>query len=121
MSLEKEELPRPAWRDFLESVTKEHDTDDVTIEVLSNEFGDQQEAERIPLAYIEYDDRDDAVIVGVGGRSSQYPVVLRHTVHHPLQIFVHLPAPNVTRAIDIVGEDGDQTVITLYPRPALPR
>jgi hypothetical protein len=121
VSLDREELRREAWRDFLESVTKEHDTDDASIEVLSTEFGDQQEAERIPLAYIEYDDRDDAVIIGVGGRNSRYPVLLRHTIPHPRQIFVHPPAPNVTRAIEIVGEDGDQTIVTLHPRPALPR
>ena len=56
----------------------EHQADDVTIEVVDPTFGPNQEAERLPLAYIEYDPKDDVVVVAVGGRTARYPVLLDH-------------------------------------------
>jgi hypothetical protein len=120
VSQNRADLPRPAWRDFFELLTKEHEGDDVTIEVVSLDFGDQLEAEKLPLAYIEYDDKDDVFIVAVGGRDGRYPAVLRHMIAHPKTIMVDSPAPNVTMAIDVVGGDGAQTLVTLHRRPALP-
>jgi hypothetical protein len=40
-------------------------------------------AERLAFAYIDYDPKDDVVVIGVGGRTSRYPVVLRHLVYQP--------------------------------------
>jgi hypothetical protein len=116
----KEELHRSEWQDALDLLTKEHDGDDVTIELLAVDFGDQHEAEKLPFAYLEYDRKDDAVIVAVGGRSNRYPVVLRHIIEHPQRIFVHPPTPNAVQAVDIEAFDGSQTIVTLRPRPALP-
>ena len=45
--------------------------DEVTIELLDPEFGDAFEAERMPLAYIEYDEHADQASVGVGGRDGR--------------------------------------------------
>ena len=119
MSPDRSEPQRREWRDFLELVTKEHEGDAVTIEVVDREYGDQFEAEEMPFAYLEYD-KDDAVIVGVGGKDSRYPVVLRHIIEHPKAVLADPPAPNAARAIDIVSDDGTDTVVTLQGRPALP-
>jgi Family of unknown function (DUF5335) len=114
------EPPRSDWRAFFDLVTKDHEGDAVTIEVVGLDYGDQFEAERLPFAYLEYDDKDDAVNVGVGGKEARFPVVLRHTIAHPQAILADPPEPNAVRAFDFVDKDGTNTIVTLHPRPALP-
>ena len=117
---DKHEPARHEWSDFFDRVTKDHEGEAVTIEVVGLDYGDQFEAERMPFGYIEYDDKDDAVIVGVGGKDSRYPVVLRHIVEHPQTILADPPVTNAVQAFDIVGNDGTDTIVTLHPRDALP-
>jgi hypothetical protein len=120
VSQQREELPREAWHDFFELVTKEHESSDVTIEVLGLDLGDQLEAEKLPLAYLEYDQKDDVFSIGVGGRDSRYPVVLDHMVNHPQTILVDAQIPTLVMAVDVIDGDGQQTIVTLHRRPALP-
>lgn len=120
MAKDNEELPRPAWHDAFEAATKVHQGDDVTIEVLDAEYGDQYEAEKLPFAYIEYDNHDDMVNIGAGGRDGRYPVVLRHAVEHPQRILVDNIALVGPVTVDVLGGDGTQTLVTFYPRAALP-
>lgn len=114
------EPARPEWGNYLEQLTKDHQGDSLTIEVVGLDYGDQFEAERMPFAYIEYDDKDDAVVVGAGGKDSRLPVVLRHLVEHPQTVLADPLAPSVARAFDIVGRDSTSTIVTLRPRDALP-
>ncbi|HEY3843263.1 MAG TPA: DUF5335 family protein [Acidimicrobiales bacterium] len=115
-----EELQRSTWQGALESLSKEHQGDVVTIEVTTLDFGDQFEAEQLPLAYIEYDPHDDAASVGVGGRDGRFPVVLRHVIEHPASIVVDTEATEGATALQIADPDGTTTIITLHPRPELP-
>ena len=109
------DLPRTSWHDFLYSVTAEHQGDYVTMEVLSLDFGDQHEAERLPLFDIEYDHQDDVVVVSVGGRDGRYPVVLRHIIRQPRRIIVDPSLPTAALALEVIDADGDRTVLTIYP------
>jgi hypothetical protein len=111
------ERPPVEWRDFLEQMTREHEGDEVTIEVLSPEIGDQEEAEKLAFSYLEYDHKDDVVIVAVGGRDARYPV-LRHLINHPRKILVDPPRPDAGRAVDIEDGEGTHTIVTLHPRAA---
>jgi len=120
MTEDNEEIPRPSWYESLESLTKEHEGDAVTIEVLALDVGDEYEAEELPFAYIEYDKHDDAVNVAVGGRDGRYQVVLRHTVEHPQRVAVSGPGPSEPSTVEVTGADGVQTLVTFHPRPALP-
>lgn len=114
------EPPRAEWREYFDQVTKDHQGDTVTIEVVDLDYGDQFEAERMPFAYVEFDEKDDEVGVGVGGKEGRYPVVLRHAVEHPKMVLADPVAPGTARAFDIVGKDGTSTIVTLRPRDALP-
>jgi len=116
---QSEELSRSSWHETLESLSKEHETDDVTIEVLALEFGDQKEAEKLPFAYIEYDQHDDEVNVAVGGRDSRYAVVLRHGIEHPRSITLAPLTEDGTTTLSVIGGDGAETLVTFYPLPAL--
>jgi hypothetical protein len=115
---QEEELPRQSWRGTLDLLTKEHEGDDITIEIVSEEFGDLVEVERMPLAYLQYDHKDDTFIVAVGGgRNSRYPVVLHHIISHPKAIRRVPPrSPGATHAINVVGPEGDETLVTLHRR-----
>jgi hypothetical protein len=119
MAQNNEELPQSSWKDVLQSLSKEHEGDEVTIEVTALDFGDQYEAEKLPLAYIEYDPHDDSVSVGVGGRDGRYPVVLRHVIEHPKSVVVDTPAPEELSALEIAAPDGSNTIITIHRRPEL--
>jgi hypothetical protein len=101
---------RSQWTYTLDRLTSDHEGDLVVIEVLDTEFGDNEQAERVPFGYANYDRRDDAVIIGVGGRSGRYPVALRHMIWHPVEIDVDADA------LRVVDTDGTVTIVGFYSR-----
>lgn len=117
---QREEIPRSAWEDALELITKEHQGDEITIEIVDESIGDQQEVSTLPLNAVMYDRKDDVVVIAVGGRSTRFPVVLRHIINHPQTIWVHPPAPATTRALWVVDAEGVETLVRLDRRPELP-
>jgi hypothetical protein len=119
MTNNDEEIPRGAWQKALEVLTAEHEGDLATIEVAELDLGDQFEAEQIPFSYIEYDPHDDAVSVGVGGLDGRYPVMLRHVVEHPQNVFIHT-SEAVTVTVEVRSPDETVTLITLGTRAELP-
>jgi hypothetical protein len=110
------ERPKEDWHELLDELTKVRTGDDVTIELLDAEFGDAFEAERIPLAYVEYDEHADEASVAVGGRDGRYPVLLRHSIPHPSSILTDSKPPELPLVIQIVGADGSETLVTVIPR-----
>jgi len=119
VSQNRSELERSAWREFFDLLTREHEGWQVTVEVANVDFGDQLEAEKLPFAFIEYD-KDDDVIVGVGGRDSRYPTVLQHIINKPQNVFVDTAAPNAASVVEVLDADGTQTIVSLHAAPALP-
>jgi Family of unknown function (DUF5335) len=109
------ERPKVDWHALLDELTKVRTGDDVTIELLDAELGDAFEAQRMPLAYIEYDEHADEASVGVGGRDGRYPVVLRHSIQHPTSILTDAKPPALPLVVQIVGADGSETLVTIFP------
>jgi hypothetical protein len=107
-----EDLPKGAWRRALDEITLAHRGDVVRVEIVSRQLGDQVEVEALPLAYIEYDHKDDVVIVAVHDRDGD-DVLLRHIVQHPQNVRVHPPLPEATEALDVVAGDGTETLVVL--------
>jgi hypothetical protein len=108
-----ETLDRTEWQNALDKLTAEHEGEHVTIELLDPEVGHQHEADRLPFAYINYDPKDDVVIVAVGGRSPRHPVVLRHMVWHPVEVDLAvdvIPEP----AVRVVERDGTTTLVIFF-------
>jgi Family of unknown function (DUF5335) len=110
------ERPKQDWHKLLDELTRVRAGDDVTIELLDAEFGDEFEAEQMPLAYIEYDEHSDEASVGVGGLDGRYPVVLRHSIEHPTSILTDAKPPRAPLAVQIVAADGSETLVTVLPR-----
>jgi hypothetical protein len=113
MSQQTAALDRTTWRQALDQLSEEFEGFETTIEALDATYGDQLEAERMPLASLTYDDKDDVFVVAVGGRDGRYPVVLRHIVEHPKRIRVDRVSEQVPIAIDVVDDDGVETVVSL--------
>ena len=121
MTQDSEEIPPTSWYESLESLTKQHEGDVITIEMPSIEFGDEYVAEKVPFAYIEYDSHDDALNVGVGGRDGRYPVVLRHAIEHPQHVLIATSPLAEESTVSVTAADGVETLVTFHHLPALPR
>jgi len=110
-------VDRGEWKRALDELTKEHEGELVTIELLDATYGATEEVERLPFVYANYDDRDDVVFVAVGGRTAKYPVVLRHMVWHPTE--VDIATRDQVTAMRTVDRDGTATVVTFHPKVAI--
>jgi len=113
MSQQIRQPVRQEWRGFLDVVTRDREGQPVTIEITSSETGGQVEADRMPLNYIQYDDKDEVVIVSVREPGAEEPV-LEHIVENPWKILFEPPTPEAVRTIDVEGADGVHTIVTLH-------
>jgi hypothetical protein len=104
-------IDRSQWAERLDAVTRDHEGDEVTIEVLDKDWGDAHEAERMPFTYVTYDRRDDVVVIGVGGSSAAWPVLLRHMVWHPVE--VALDTIGDEAMLRVAEQDGTVTLVTI--------
>jgi hypothetical protein len=104
-------IDRSQWAEQLDAVTREHEGDEATIEVLDKDWGDAHEAERMPFTYVTYDKKDDVVIIGVGGRSAAWPVLLRHMVRHPVE--VSLATVGDETGLRVAEQHGTVTLVTI--------
>ncbi|MEA2366646.1 MAG: hypothetical protein QOE69_877 [Thermoleophilaceae bacterium] len=111
------ELEQDEWAAFFDELNKrmEHGEElEATIEIVSDPAVGT-EAERLPLASITYEDGDDQIAIGVGGRGHRFPTVLWHFVDHPRKVVVTEPDVDVTGLI-IESEDETLTVVRLFSR-----
>jgi hypothetical protein len=119
MSEDTQELRAEKWAEYFDSIAGSLDGVLVTIEVMSEELGDQTDVERLPLQTIGYDRRDDVLEVAVGGRGAGYPVVLRHFISSPRSISVEGPPQGRPRAILVEDASGARTLIRLFEPASL--
>ena len=104
---------RDEWAQSLDQLTKDREGDLVTIDVVDPAIGDQEEVERLPFTYANYDWKDNVVVVAVGGNTARYPVVLRHIVSEPVEVTIS-ELPGDGAAVRIVDDEGTVTLVSLY-------
>jgi hypothetical protein len=114
-----EELPADRWVEYFDSVSRQLDGQLVTIEVMSDELGDQTDVERLPLQAIGYDPKENLLEISIGGRGPRYPVVLRHFISSPQKISVEESAALSPSAILVSDDGGMQTLIRMFDPAAL--
>jgi hypothetical protein len=119
MSTTTVDLVAERWTEYFDSIADSIEGSTVTIEVISAELGDQVDAERLPLAAIGYDPKDDAVEISLGGRDRRYPVVLWHFIFNPQTISIEESSPLTPEAILVTDASDTKTLIRLY-EPAPP-
>jgi hypothetical protein len=110
------ELGQRDWAAFFEALNKriENGADfETTIEVVADPTVGT-EAERLPLNSITYEDGDDQIAIGAGGRSKRFPAVLWHYVDQPRRVVVSENNADELTALIIESEDGTLTLVRLY-------
>jgi hypothetical protein len=119
MSTATEELAPERWVEYFDSIAGRIDGQLVTIELMSDQLGDQTDVEHLPLRAIGYDHKDDVLEVSVGGQHPRYPVVLRHFISGPQTISIEAADPLTPRAILVTDASGVRTLIRLFEPAAL--
>ena len=117
MNATTQELGAERWAEYFDSIAHSIEGLLVTIEVMSEQLGDQIDVERLPLQTIGYDHKDNVLEVAVGGRTPRYPVVLRHFISSPQTITVEESGQATPSAILVTDASGDRTLIRLF-KPA---
>ena len=115
------EIQRQAWRSYFEELTNVLGTVEATVEVVGRDLGDQFANERQILADITYDNRDEAIIVGL---EAPDPEVKRteHLIEQPQRVLVATgEPPPLEVTFDIDDGEQHQWLIHLERPPALPR
>ena len=109
------ELEERDWAAFLEGLNKRIEQGaeiDATIELVADPTVGT-EAERLPLDSITYEDGDDQIAIGVGGRGRRFPAVLWHYVDRPRRLVVTGDDDRPTGLI-IESEDETLTLVRFY-------
>jgi len=119
MSTTTRELSAENWMEYFDSIVSSIDGLLVTMEVMSEQLGDQLDVERLPLRAISYDPKDNLLEVSVGGRGLRYPVLLRHFIASPQTISVEESDPRSPTAILVADASGARTLIRLFEPVAL--
>jgi hypothetical protein len=113
------ELERSEWGSYFDDLNKRIERGlnlDASIDIAGEDV-DGTEAEHLPLDGITYEDGDDEIAIGLGGRGARYPAALWHFADDPVHVWVH-EQDDVPTGIGIESEDGTYTFIRL--RPASP-
>jgi len=105
------ELDPEKWQEYFDSITPNIDGMLATIEVMSEQLGDQLDVQQLPLQAIGYDPKDNMVEVAVGGRGVRYPVLLRHFISDPQTISIEESSPLRPAAILVTDAGGVRTLI----------
>lgn len=120
MATATQEIQRNAWREYFEELTDVLGTVEATVEITGRDLGDQIADERQILTDITYDERDDAIIVGLEAPDSTAERI-EHMIEQPQHVLVATgEPPPLEMTFDI--EDGEQHrwLIHLERPPALP-
>ncbi len=119
MSSTTQQLGAERWVEYFDSIAPSTGGLLVTIEVMSEQLGDQVDVERLPLQAMNYDPKDNMLEISVGGRSPRYPVVLRHFISSPQTISIEESGPLSPKAILVTDADGVRTLIRLFAAAAV--
>jgi hypothetical protein len=80
------EIPRRAWREFLDSFSREHEGWLVTVEERPSFSSAQHvEARELPLHGVSADADGESIAVAVGDIPDQH---MTHTIRHPARVLV---------------------------------
>jgi hypothetical protein len=113
-----EEVPQSEWATLFDNLNRrlEHGPPlfEVTIDVTDDGIGGT-EAAGLPLNSITYEDGDDQIAIGVGGRGRRYPAVLWHFVDKPRKVRARREDDGAPSQLVIEQEDGDPTVLRITP------
>jgi hypothetical protein len=109
MSISK--IEKPAWRDYLDQMSKALAGQDAEIEVDSLAIGQQVEAQWAPFFGIVYEPKSDMIEVVLEG--------LDHMIHKPKELYADSEASKLM-SLEVIDEDDVRQIIRLRDPLMLP-
>jgi len=111
------EIPRDEWMSFLESFSQQHRGWLVTVEVISQDIGGQEEARNLPLEGITSSESNEnqTISISVGNVPSNH---LTHTVSDPTRLLLKQTQQGADKALEIESTEGVKTLLRF--RSAMP-
>jgi hypothetical protein len=119
MAHETQEIPRDRWRTYFDDLSRSLGAVEATIEIEGSDLGAQVEAEQLLLSGISYDDRDEVLVIALGGRPGASGD-LEHMVQQPRRIVVDSAGAAPPTMIEVEDADGLRTLIELHAVSELP-
>ena len=114
-----ETIDRETWASFLDDLTEAQRGQEVVLEILHPEQGDQHEADGLPLASIGYDRGDDAVIIELSKQDDPNDIVVRRIVRSPRSVAATPPLVGQVTSVRVENDEG-VTLVGLRPHDSLP-
>ena len=118
----KGEIPRDQWQTYLEEFSKRNSGRPVNLEVLSEELGDQEEAQMLPFEGITLETKGSqaaSVEIMLGGTGAADDRNLTHTVSQVRLIVPKVGADGREEALEIEAEDGTKIILVFKALPEL--
>ena len=113
------EIPRDRWREYFAEVAAHHAGWRLSVEVMSNEVGDQWAVDGMALVSCRYDEAGGSpgsVCIEAGDRAM---AVLMHTIQQPVRLRAAEVVAGNELNILIESENDVRTLLTLRRRAAL--
>jgi hypothetical protein len=117
--MQSHEIPSDQWVPFFNDLSKRHQGEHVTVELLGREIGDQLEAQNQSLLGITVDPPSGAfkIEVMLGENNG---VNMSHEIAHPIHVRLAQSDEGLDAAIEIEPDGGPCTLVRFIPTPELP-
>ena len=118
----KGEIPRDQWQTYLAEFSKRNLGRPVNLEVLSEELGDQEEAQMLPFEGMTLETKGSkaaSVEIMLGGTGAADERNLTHTVSQVQLIVPKVGADGREEALEIESEDGTKIILVFKALPEL--
>ncbi len=111
--MRSQEIPSSQWIPFFNELSKRHQGDHVTIELMGRDIGDQREAQDQELLGIMVDQPSGACKIEVmaGGQGTN----IAHEIAHPIHVRLAQSDDGRDAAIEIESDTGPCTLVRFMP------
>jgi hypothetical protein len=106
-------VPRTEWYRFFGDFSRRHLDTPVSVIVVGERLGAQQEIRGLPLNGIVADRFGNAISITLGGPTGAN---VDHPIERPVEVWVEIDAQGNEVAVEIESEDGVQTILELPGR-----
>lgn len=118
--MQSQEIPSDQWIPFFDDLSKRHQGDHVTIELMGRDIGDQNEAQDQELLGIVVDPPTGACKIEVMAGDPR-GTNIAHEIAHPIHVRLARGDDGSDAAVEIESEGGPSTLVRFVPgEKALP-
>ena len=116
--MRSQEIPSSQWIPFFNDLSKRHQGDHVTIELMGRDIGDQREARDQELLGIMVDSPSGACKIEV--MAGDVGTNVSHEIAHPIHVRLAQSDDGRDAALEIESDSGPCTLLRFMPLQELP-